>query len=100
MENMPEENKTEDNNEVLIELMRENLKTSREVLRLGVYIKKYIVFQKIFFWFKLVLILVPVILAIVYLPPFLKGAFSSFQDLTGSFGIINENSALIENYKK
>ena len=100
MENTLEEEKTNDNKDVLIDLMRENLKTSQEILKLSIYIKKYIFWQRILFWFKLVLILVPIILAIVYLPPFLKGAFSSFQDLTGSFGIINENSALLENYKQ
>lgn len=99
MENVLEENKikdngkkAEDNNDVLINLMQESLKTNQEVLKLSRYIKKYIVWQKIFFWFKFVLVLVPIILAIVYLPPFLRGAFGSFQSLSGSFNSIIENA--------
>lgn len=100
MENLQEEKKIkEDNDLVLFNLMNENLKTNQEILKLSKYIKKYIVWQKIFFWIKLVLVLIPIILAIVYLPPFLKGAFQSFQSLSGSLGTINENASLLEKYK-
>lgn len=88
-----EEKNTENNEELgeffekgleLNDLVRENLKVSQEILSLTKYIKKYIVWQKIFSWIKLFLIVIPIILAFIYLPPFLKDFSASIQGLVGS----------------
>lgn len=70
----------------LHDLVEENLKVSQEILKLTKYIRKYIVWQKILSWIKLFLIIVPLILALTYLPPFLSGFSSSFQDLIETLG--------------
>ncbi|HOZ53558.1 MAG TPA: hypothetical protein PK142_02675 [bacterium] len=88
-----EEKKTENNEELgeffekgleLNDLVRENIKVSQEILSLTKYIKKYIIWQKIFSWIKLFLIVVPIILAFIYLPPFLKDFSASVQGMIGS----------------
>lgn len=88
-----EEKNTENNEELgeffekgleLNDLVRENLKVSQEILSLTKYIKKYIVWQKIFSWIKLFLIVIPIILAFIYLPPFLKDFSASIQGLVES----------------
>ena len=89
-EKKSEQNIAESNDLVLFNLLKENLKVTQEILDLSKYIKKYIVWQKVVFWFKLVVILIPVILAVIYLPPFLKGAFTSFQELLNPASMLNE----------
>ncbi|MDD3711810.1 MAG: hypothetical protein PHP37_04385 [Patescibacteria group bacterium] len=89
-EKKTEQNVEESNDLILFNLLKENLKVSREILDLSRYIKKYILWQKVIFWFKFVVILIPIILALIYLPPFLRGAFSSFQELINPAGILNE----------
>ncbi len=88
-----EEKNTEENDELgeffekgieLNDLVRENIKVSQEILSLTKYIKKYIIWQKIFSWIKLFLIVVPIVLAFIYLPPVLKDFSESVQGLVGS----------------
>ncbi len=67
------------------DLVRKNLETSEEILKLSKYIKRYVFWQRIIGWAKIVLIAVPIILAIVYLPPFLEGISSSIHEFMASF---------------
>jgi hypothetical protein len=91
---MAENKKNTENNEELGEffekglelnnLIKENIKVSQEILELTKYIKKYVVWQKIFSLMKLFLIIIPIILAFIYLPPVLKSFSESIQGLVGS----------------
>lgn len=68
----------------LNKLIQKNLKISQEILDLSKYIKKYIVWQKIFSWIKLMLVIIPIIFAFIYLPPFLKDFSNSVQEIINS----------------
>ncbi len=101
---MEEDNKKNDNqedflpkqNDKLEELLRENLGVSREILKLSKYIRKYVFWQKIFNWFKLILILAPIILAIIYLPPFLKSLSFGLQTIFDGLNIVTNPGAIEE----
>ena len=77
----------------IISLLKENLETSKEILKLSQYIRKYVFWQKVFNWLKFFLILIPILLAIIYLPPFLKGALEPLQGLIYS---VEDVKGLIE----
>ncbi len=83
-----------DNNPELLDLIKENLKISQEILDLTKYIKKYVFWQKIFSWLKFFLILVPLIFAIIYLPPFLENISYSFQEFVDLFNIISNPGSI------
>lgn len=60
------------------DLLARNLKVSEEILDLSRYIKRYIKWQKIMGWVKLLLIVVPVVWGLLYLPALLKDSLSSY----------------------
>lgn len=70
-------------NRDLKKMLETNIALNREILDIAVYIKKYIVWQKIFAYLKLLIIVIPIILAVVYLPPFFKTLLDSLKDLGG-----------------
>ena len=63
------------------ELMRHNLEISEEILKNTKYIKEYIKWQKIWGIINVLLIVVPIIIGIVYLPPLIKDYLDSFTAL-------------------
>ncbi len=75
------EKENKDNLEILME---KNIEISQEILDLAKRFKKYIFWQKIWTILKLVLILTPIILAVIYLPPFLKDLVRDFHSLISS----------------
>ncbi|PKM91129.1 hypothetical protein CVU82_03690 [Candidatus Falkowbacteria bacterium HGW-Falkowbacteria-1] len=78
-------------------LVKKNLEVSEEILILSKYIKKYIYWKKIMIWVKLFLFLVPIFLAFIYFPPFLKNVFGFIMNLFGvPSGIENTGEALQE----
>ncbi len=62
-------------------LLEENLKLTKEIHKMTKYIRRYIIFSQIIGFLKLVLIIVPIILGIIYLPPLLKDVFAQYQEL-------------------
>jgi hypothetical protein len=67
------------------DLIRKNLEVSEEILSLTKYIKRYVFWRRIMTWVKLFLIVIPVILAVVYLPPFLQEVSVSIQEFMSNF---------------
>jgi len=65
-------------------LMKENLELTREIHEYTKKTRKYILFAQILSIVKIIIIVGPIILAILYLPPLLSGAFSTYSDLLGS----------------
>lgn len=66
-------------------LLRENLEMTKEIRAMVRHINVYVAWQRIFGWLKLLLILIPVILGIIYLPPIFSDAYHNFlQLITGS----------------
>lgn len=85
LNNQPE--KTVDNEE-LKQMLETNIALSQEILGLAIYIKKYIVWQKIFSYLKLLVIIVPLALAFIYLPPFIRDSYQTLlQSLNGLQGL-------------
>lgn len=54
------------------EMLEQNLKISEEVEKNTRYIKRYIIFSQIFDFFKILIILIPIILAFTYGPKFVN----------------------------
>jgi len=79
---MNEQNKPSQAEEIK-KLLEQNLAYSKEIYRLTKKIKAYINFQKVMSIIYILLIVVPIILSIIYLPPLLKGVFDQYQDALG-----------------
>lgn len=72
--------------EEIKKLLEQNLEYSKETYRLTKKIKSYITFQKVMSVIYILLIVVPIILSIVFLPPLLKGVFDQYKDILGVEG--------------
>ncbi len=88
------ENKTESSNlrsqstnTELKSLLERNLSLSQEILDITMYIKGYIFWRKIMGFIQLVLIVVPLLLAIFYLPPFLEGLMDKLPSYLNTNGL-------------
>jgi hypothetical protein len=66
-------------NSDLKKLIEKNINLNQEVLDLVVYIKKYIYFQKVISWVKILVIAVPIVLAILYLTPIFRDISVQFN---------------------
>lgn len=66
-------------------LLEENLKLSRETHEMVKKVRRYMAIQRAVSLFYLLLIIVPVILAILYLPPFIRPMFEQYQSLMQMF---------------
>lgn len=62
-------------------LLEKNLAMTEEIYGMVKKIKRYIFLSQLFDVIKLVIILAPIIFAIIYLPPLLKGLISPYQEL-------------------
>lgn len=64
-------------------LIKKNLELTRETNEMIRYIKKYVIIQQVLGVIKIIIIVIPLILGIIYLPPLLKDAFQEYQNLLG-----------------
>jgi len=65
-------------------MLAENLEMNKEIL---VYVKKintYIGWQRIYGWVKFFIILIPIIIGVLYLPPFIRDAYQQLINLIKS----------------
>lgn len=67
------------NNSDLKKLIEKNINLNQEVLDLVTYIKKYIYLQKVFSWIKIFVVVVPIIIAALYLVPIFKDISVQFN---------------------
>lgn len=96
-----EEFKKNNEEKRLTELLEKNLELSNEILEISKYVKKYIVFQKIMVFVKIFLILIPILLALVYLPPLLKGVVEPFQSVLSIYtGVESGNLDFLQDLNK
>lgn len=65
------------------EMLKENLKLTKEIHSMTKKMKRHITFQKMVSIFYFLLIIVPIILSIIYLPPLLKNMLGPYQELLG-----------------
>lgn len=81
--------------EELKRLMMQNLALTAEIKEITHSIKSYITFQKFISIFYFLLIVVPIILSVIYLPPLLKNMMGQYNDVLGG-----SSTAGIENLLK
>lgn len=64
-----------------LELLRRNLELSEEILKKTDYIRSYVKWQKIWGVFNILIIAIPIIIGIVYLPPLIREYLEQFTSL-------------------
>ena len=64
------------------EITEKNLETSEEILEKTGYIKRFVVFSQVMSLIKVILIVVPIVLGILYLPSLLKSITPIFGQVT------------------
>lgn len=69
--------------EEIKKLLEQNLALTKEIYRLTKKIKSYITFQKAMSVIYILLIIVPIIIGVIYLPPLLNGVYNQYKDLLG-----------------
>jgi len=69
------------------ELLGENLKLNKEIHVMVKSVKKYMMWQQIWSIFKILIIVVPIVLGLIYLPAMLQPLFEQYKDLMGGIGI-------------
>lgn len=80
--------------EEIKKILEQNLALTKEIYVMTKKIKSYITFQKVMSLVYIMLIVVPIVLSIIYLPPLLKGLFKQYQEI---LGIQPSNSDSIQN---
>jgi len=73
-------------------LLEKNLELTEEVHKMVKSVKSYMLWQNIFSFLKILIIVVPIVIGIIYLPPLLKGVFQQYQSLLGGEGAGLEGS--------
>lgn len=67
-------------------MLRQNLEYSKGIHKMMVRTQRYILWSQIFSIIKLVIIIVPVVLAILYAVPILREAIETYKQLMGNIG--------------
>lgn len=67
-------------------LLEENIAISKAILKSAEKTKHYIFWSQIASWIKLLLILIPIILAIIYLPALLEKASTQMRSIFNPLG--------------
>lgn len=70
-------------------LIEENQRLTKLVLSNTERIRKYILWGRVMSLIYLAIIVTPLVLALIYLPPFFKSALSPYQDLLNTSGTVN-----------
>ncbi len=82
---MPEEIKKEENieDEDIKGLLKKNLELTEEIYKMTKSVKHFVTLQRIFGVIKLLIIIVPIVLGIIYLPPLIENLVKQYQGLLG-----------------
>jgi len=73
--------------EEIKKILEENLKLTREIYMMTKKIKGYITFQKVISFIYLLIIVVPIVWSIIYLPPLINSFIGQYDELLGETGI-------------
>jgi hypothetical protein len=73
--------------EEIKKLVEENLKLTQEIYVMTKKMKRYITFQKVMSFIYFLLIVVPIILSIIYLPPLINNMLGQYGGLLGTEGL-------------
>lgn len=69
--------------EEIKKILEQNLELTKEIYVMTKKIKGYVTFQKVMSLVYIMLIVVPIVLSIIYLPPLLKGVFDQYKEVLG-----------------
>lgn len=64
-------------------LSEKNLEYTKEIYKLTKKIQGYLFWTRVMSTLKLLLVIAPIILALIYLPPIIKKTISTYQELLG-----------------
>ena len=78
----------------LRELIEKNLKWSQIIYEQNRKINNKLLWAAIFGWFKLIIIVGPIILGLIYLQPMLKGAWSQYASFFGANANVAQPASL------
>lgn len=70
--------------EEIKKLVEKNLELTEEIHRMTKKINNFIAFQKVMSVVYFLLIIVPIVLSLIYLPPLLENVIGQYQDLLGN----------------
>lgn len=80
-----EEEKTENIEAIapddLAALLRANLEMTKEIHAMVRHINSYVAWQRVFGWLKFLLLLIPLIIGVIYLPPLLREYYQQLVQL-------------------
>ncbi|MCD4694000.1 hypothetical protein K8R62_01440 [bacterium] len=79
-------------------LLKESLKLNKETNEIVKSVKKYLVVQRIFFFVKVLIIVIPLILGIIYLPPLFKEFIPRFNETIDQYQSLFNFSNKIEEF--
>jgi len=71
-------------------LTKRNIEYSKKILEMEEKQRRYILWIKIINLIKLFIILIPIILALIYLPPIVQDFFAKYKELFGPGGFFLE----------
>jgi len=69
-------------------LLEENLEYSRKILEATSKTRRYINFIRVINAIKLLLIVIPLVFALIYVPPLLQNVIGAYQDILGDMSPI------------
>ena len=69
--------------EEIKKLLQKNLELNQRIYEMVKSIKSYIFWQRIFGVLKILIIVIPIIVGIIYLPPLFKQVINQYQSLLG-----------------
>ncbi|MBD3247778.1 hypothetical protein GF382_00625 [Candidatus Falkowbacteria bacterium] len=75
------------------DLIKKNLEVGSEILETVRYIKRYVVWMKIWGVIKVLIILIPLMIGFLYLPPLLNNLYGQYKSLLGDAGVLGDLSS-------
>jgi len=70
-------------NKRIEKLLEENLELNKKILESADVTRRYIKFIRIFNVFKILLIIIPLVLALIYVPPFFQRVLNVYDEILG-----------------
>jgi hypothetical protein len=80
--------------EEIKKLLEKNLELTEEIHKMVKSVKRYMLWQNIWSFLKILIIVVPITIGIIYLPPLLKDVFKQYQNLLGVENALNLGSGV------
>ena len=81
------------------ELLAQNLELNEEMFKMIKSIKLYVVGQRVWFIIKLIIIIIPIAIGVIYLPPILKDVLAQYQSALGSIGTVGDSMNTLNSLK-